>query len=194
MKKKKGLHKGWYVLGVVVVIGAIFMFGPKPSGNMMYDTEVVKSGNIETYYQFSGMIDAIDKQAVMLNTVAEIKSLDVSEGDLVKSGDRLLTTTQGVEVKATIDGEVTSLTASSGDVVTAGMAILNVVNFDKLKVDIKVDEFDISHVAVDDEVLVYVEAINKTVSGVITRVSKEAVFSNGVSYFNATVELVSDEA
>ena len=192
MRKSK-FKKRWVILGgVIVVIGIFVSVAPKPTQSMLYETKAVKVGDLQTFYQFTGLLEPVNKQIVMLNAPAEIETLEVSEGDQVSEDDVLFTTTQGIEVLAVQDGEITNLQVSKGDVVQAGTPILNVVDFEDIKVAIKIDEYDVSHVSEDDKVDVYIESLNQTVSGTIQRVSKEAMNMNGISYFDATVEL--DEA
>ncbi|MBC8080249.1 MAG: HlyD family efflux transporter periplasmic adaptor subunit [Gorillibacterium sp.] len=192
MNKKRKSKSKFIVLGIIiaVVIGLVIL---KPGAKLAkYDEETAKTGNITTYYSFSGNIEAIDKQMVMADQMMQIEKISVNEGDQVKKGDVLIETTQGEKLTSKIDGEVAKIYIEESAQLMPGSQLLNLTNYDKLQVTIKVDEFDLGAVAAGKEVKVTVNALNKEISGKVKKVSREAITVNGVSYFTASVDLEKD--
>ncbi len=99
VKSKKKLQKlfkrkkKWIILGILVVIIVFIILGlnSKQSLDSIYEFYTVKSGDINTYYSFSGQIEASDKQTILAETNYKIKNIAVEEGDKVKVGDLLFT-------------------------------------------------------------------------------------------------------
>src|ERR1035437_6479130 len=75
---------------------------------------------------------------------------------------------------------------------TAGTKLADIVDLDALQVTVKVDEYDLPAIALNKDVEVTVNAINKTINGKISKISKTAVVQNGVAYFTAVINLGKD--
>jgi multidrug efflux pump subunit AcrA (membrane-fusion protein) len=94
-------------------------------------------------------------------------------------------------ITAPVDGVITSLPYKKGDTLTGALA--TVTNFDTLKVDIKINEYDILGVSEGKDVEIIVDALDKLYEGKIRKISKVATLENGVSYFRSEVEFDADE-
>ncbi|MFQ9951866.1 MAG: efflux RND transporter periplasmic adaptor subunit [Clostridium sp.] len=189
-KKKK-----WIILGIVLlaVIGLIIFFVTKPK-NQEFEEVKTQTGDITTYYSFSGNVESKEKQSVLADKMMQISSIHVQEGDAVHKDDILMETTAGEQIKAEIDGEVTKLYVEEGSPVTAGSQLIDLVNYDHLQVTVKVDEYDVKAVQEGKEATVNIGALdNKKVTGTISKVSRQAVVANGISYFTASIDLPEDQ-
>lgn len=96
-------------------------------------------------------------------------------------------------VKAPMDGVITALNVKAGDLTTAGTAAAVVTSFDTMKIDIKINEYDIQGVSEGDPVTITVDALNKEYQGTIRNIARVATTDNGVSYFEAEVNFDADE-
>lgn len=189
-KKKK-----WVILGIVllIIIGLIIFFVTRPK-NQEFEEVKAETGDITTYYSFSGNVESKEKQSVLADKMMQISSIHVQEGDAVQKDDILMETTAGEQIKAEIDGEVTKLYVEESSPVTAGSQLIDLVNYNDLQVTVKVDEYDVKAVQEGKEVTVSIGALdNKEVTGTISKVSRQAVMANGLSYFTASVDLPQDE-
>ncbi len=188
-KKKK-----WIVLGVVllVVIGLVVFFVARPK-DQGFEEVKTQTGDITTYYSFSGNVESKEKQSVLADKMMQISSIHVQEGDIVHKDDVLMETTAGEQIKAEIDGEVTKLYVEESSPVAAGSQLIDLVNYDDLQVTVKVDEYDVKALQEGKQVTVSIGALDdKEVSGTISKVSRQAVVANGLSYFTASVDLEQD--
>lgn len=188
MKKNKWIV--WTVLGILILI--LLMIGSQKKEDVSYEAMTAVVEDMTTYYSFSGNIEANDKESIVLTSMTQVQTLNVSEGDLVKKGDVLLTTIQGNEFKAGIDGEVATIYVTEGEVVPAGTIAIDITDYTNLQVKVKVDEYDIKSIEVGKEATVIVNALDKEIKGTVSHVSKEAQSLNGVSYFLATIDLMED--
>lgn len=95
-------------------------------------------------------------------------------------------------VKSPISGVITELDATVGDM-AGTTSLATVTSFDEMKVEIKINEYDIEGVDVGDKVNLTIDATGDQYEGTITYISREATVSNGVSYFSADVEFDGDD-
>ena len=93
---------------------------------------------------------------------------------------------------AEVSGEVSKIYVDENESITQGTSIMDIVNYDNLEINVKVDEYDLSAISQGMEVEVYIESSNKTVTGTISEIARGASVTNGVSYFNTTVTLPKD--
>lgn len=189
MKSKKSSKK-ITIIGVVfiAIIALVATFTLRPKRET-YSEETAKTQDVTTYYSFNGNIEAKEKQAVIAETMMQIKTIHVKDGDTVKKDDLLFETTQGQKIKAKIDGEIGDVLVEEGATIMAGTKITSITNYSDLQVTIKVDEYDINSMEIDKEVTVLVNALNKEIKGKIAKISKEAMTVNGVSFFTASIDL-----
>lgn len=170
-------------------VGAYTLLKPKVQ---KYDEEVAKIGNITTYYNFSGDIATINTQNQLSKKTLTVYDILVKEGDAVKIGDTIMKTAAGEKIKATVDGEVTKIYVEEDDQVMSGSKLFDIVDYNSLQITVKVDEYDLQSIEIGKEVDVTVNALSKQVKGNIYEISKEAISSNGVSYFTAKIRLEQD--
>jgi HlyD family secretion protein len=97
-------------------------------------------------------------------------------------------------VKSPISGVVTVRKANEGDITVAGTAMATVTNFDRMKVDIKINEYDIQGAETGKPVTISVDALdNKSYDGTIAKIARVATVDNGVSYFKSEVDFDGDD-
>jgi HlyD family secretion protein len=186
--------KKWIVVSIIVIIligvvGRVIMRPARTS----YESVDSKIGNITTYYSFSGNVETKNRQTIMSEKVMQIYEIEVKEADTVNEDDVLIKTTAGDEIKSKINGQVANVGVSVNAQVMAGAKLLEIVDYNNLKVNVKVDEYDISALKEGREATVKISAINKEIKGAISSISKEGQIMNGVTYFNATIDLEKDD-
>ncbi len=192
--KKKSKSKKWILITVgVIAIVAIIGFINRPKTNL-YTSATAVSGDITTYYTFTGNIEAKDRQSVISGKVMQISKIYVENGDMVEEGDDLLKTTMGEYIEAEIDGEVVNLDVEVNQQVMSGVQLLDVVDYSAMQISVKVDEYDLPAVTVGKEAAIKISALDKELTGTVKSISKEGTISNGVTYFDAVIELAYDES
>lgn len=100
---------------------------------------------------------------------------------------------EDTRVLAEASGEVSEIYILENESIIMGTPIMDIVNYDDLVVNLKVDEFDLAAITIGKDAEVTVSSIEEKVTGKITDISKQAMVVNGVSYFEATVSLEKNE-
>ncbi len=189
MKSKKSTLKRTLILLVllVLVVSAFFFLNKNKGQN--YQEAQTTLGAITTYYNFTG---ALNPKRIQHATALENGKIDiiyVKSGDLVEKNDRLFRLSSGTIVKSDIKGEVTNVLLYEDDTVQAGQEVLTVADLDTLKIDIKVDEYDVKAVHVGQDVLIKIPAINYQTSAQILTLDKIATQTPTATYYNASLDI-----
>ncbi|AFQ44373.1 efflux RND transporter periplasmic adaptor subunit [Desulfosporosinus meridiei] len=194
MKKHKSKVK-WIILGLVAVavtVGGITFL--KEPTELPYESVVAQTGDLTTYYSFTGNVETTDRQTVTSEKMMQISEIKVKEGDLVKEGTVLIRTTAGEDIKSKIQGEIVNINIEEKAQVMAGTKLLEVVDYNNLQIKVKVDEYDLTAIEKGKEATIKFGAINKEIKGNISSISKEGQIINGVTFFTAIIDLEDDES
>lgn len=191
-KKKKGKK---ILIGVIIVVIVIVVIAAilRPRGNK-YDEETATIGDITSYYTFSGNVEAINIQNKVSQDSFTVSSISVSEGNTVKKGDTIIKSTYGTKITADQNGVVTKIYVKKDDKVMPGNQLFDIVDYDNLQTTVNINEYDLPSIKSGKKVDVTINALDKTVSGTISEISREATNSNGVAYFTAKIKLAKDSS
>lgn len=192
MKKSKKIVI-FSIVGVLILslVSAILF---TQNGSDAFEEEKVQTGDITTYYSFSGAVEAKKRQNIISKKEMHVEEVLVKVGDQVKKDDVLLINSEGEETRAEIDGEVAGVYTKNNSHALKGSQLVDIVNYSDLLVKVKVDEYDLKYVAVDQEVDVTINALEKEIKGKVYAISKEATNENGISYFTAMIDFNKDES
>jgi len=113
----------------------------------------------------------------------QVSEIRVKEGDQIKEGAVLIKTTAGDEIKSKINGEIVNINVEENAQVMAGTKLLEIVDYDNLEIQVKVDEYDVGALAKGKDTTVKIGALNKEFQGKVSRLSKEGQIMNGVNIF-----------
>ena len=153
-------------------------------------TALVQQGKLEVKISGSGTVQPVTSEDIKstLNN-NEIDEVLVSVGEEVKSGEELITFTDGSDpITAPAAGVVTTLAVTAGERVTTGQVVAHLTNYQDLQTVVQVDELDISKIKKDQTVSLKVNAFpEKAYTGKVTAIANEGTSTNGVSTFDVTV-------
>ncbi len=186
---KKRKKWPWILLLVVVCIIGVMFFTASQQIQNSYSQEVVTSRSLETYYSFSGYLVPVSDEVQTAKESYKVRELYVQEGDVVNVGDALLRTTDGTRIYATYEGTIEDLYPVVDDTLQVGSQIAHIVNYDTLEVSIDVDEYDIHAITVGKEGSVYVNALDTTILGTVSDISRSAITEAGISYYQVTMQV-----
>ncbi len=189
-KKRKKRIIWAAVLAVLALFAAYGLFlRPRP---VPYDQETAKTQDIITYYSFSGNVEPGDEKVVTASSPMKIKTLPIAEGTVVKKDDDIIIPKNGSRVEAGLAGILTDIYVEVDDTVSAGRDLFRVADYDHPVVLIRVDEYDVGALSVGMEVTVYVQALDKTLTGTISEIGREAEVSGSIAYYEAKVSVPQD--
>jgi HlyD family secretion protein len=189
MKKKKG--KRWMVIAALalVIVFAVLLFNRNNQATAAFTQEIAATGSITSYYSFSGHIKVENSQSITATAPVTIREIYVREGNYVNKTDRVLRTSDGVTIKAGVSGEVERLHVAKDDEVQPGDPLIDIVDFDHMAIEIRVDEFDVTAVNVGESALVTVNALGETFETTVTRLDRRAMREGDISYYKAELAL-----
>ena len=189
-KKKKHRKWPWIVVLALLAAGAYFFLSAgQQASSMMLDEETAALRDIVTYYSFSGNLTPVTDETQTAKESLKVKEVYVSEGDLVSKGDALLRATDGTRIYAAHSGTIETLYAEADDTLQPGSQIARIVDYGTLEVSVDVDEYDIGAVSIGKEGTVYLNALERTIPGVVSEVSRNATREGGVSYYEAKLQV-----
>ncbi|MCL2832840.1 MAG: HlyD family efflux transporter periplasmic adaptor subunit [Treponema sp.] len=92
-------------------------------------------------------------------------------------------------VTARFDGMVADIWAHENNDIGAGQKIMDIVDYDSLILEITVDQFEINRFRISEKIPVYINALDMTVNGTVTKISNQAIRTGEVSSFAVTIGL-----
>ena len=126
------------------------------------------------------------------NAVTKVNGLSSTETSQMEL-DNLYQQLEDYTIKANMDGVISTLNIKEGSMVASGTVVAEISDFSKMKIEIKIDEYDILGVDEGKEVSIYIDALEQYYTGTISKISKTATTAGGVSYFTAEVEFDADD-
>lgn len=193
MKKKKKWLKWVIILAIAAVFAAWLMIFSKGTQSAVYTDVQAVTGDLETYYNFDGLVKAKRTQTITSAQAGTVRTVYVRQNEQVKKGAKLYRLDDGETVQADMAGEVTGLYIEEGSVVSAGETTAQIIDMSGLEVELKVDEYDVAAVTPGVPVQISVLATGGQFTGSVTALDKNGTASGDLSYYTAAVALESGE-
>ena len=196
-RKRKVLRRILLIAILLLLVAGIGWYAYralKQEYTVTYDTYSATTGSISNALSFSGNLSLIDSQSYAASSSSTVKTIYAAPGDEVKEDDKLVRLANGETVTADFDGRVNVLSVAEGDSVVAGDALVQIADFTHLMVTFRVDEYDISDVAVGQDCTVTVTALEKEYESQIAAIDFISASTGNVAYYTATayVDVESD--
>lgn len=193
MKKKKKWLKWVIILAIAAVFAAWLMIFSKGTQSAVYTDVQAVTGDLETYYNFDGLVKAKHTQTITSAQAGTVRTVYVRQNEQVKKGAKLYRLDDGETVQADMAGEVTGLYIDEGSVVSAGETTAQIIDMSSLEAELKVDEYDVAAVTPGMPVQISVLATGGQFTGSVTALDKNGTASGDLSYYTAAVALESGE-
>ena len=193
MKKKKKWLKWVIILVIAVVFAAWLMMFSKGTQSAVYTDVQAVTGDLETYYNFDGLVKAKHTQTITSAQAGTVRTVYVRQNEQVKKGAKLYRLDDGETVQTDMAGEVTGLYIEEGSVVSAGETTAQIIDMSSLEAELKVDEYDVAAVTPGMPVQISVLATGGQFTGSVTALDKNGTASGDLSYYTAAVALESGE-
>lgn len=193
MKKKKKWLKWVIVLAIAAVFAVWLMIFSKGTQSAVYTDVQAVTGDLETYYNFDGLVKAKRTQTITSAQAGTVRTVYVRQNEQVKKGAKLYRLDDGETVQADMAGEVTGLYIEEGSVVSAGETTAQIIDMSSLEVELKVDEYDVAAVTPGMPVQISVLATGGQFTGSVTALDKNGTASGDLSYYTAAVALEGGE-
>jgi len=195
-RKRRILRKILTTLIVLLVIAGAGYYAYsslKQEYTVSYTGYTASIGSISNALSFSGSLNLIDSQTFSADSSATVRAIYVQAGDDVKEGDKLLRLSNGDTITAEFDGRVNTISVEAGDEVASGTSLIQVADFQHMKVNIRVDEYDIASVSVGQNCTVTATATEQEFESTIAAIDYISASSGNVAYYTATAYVDVDQ-
>lgn len=189
-KKKKVVRRIvlWLLLLIVVAVAAFVLWSKlRAEYRITYNPYTATTGTISNSLSFSGSMQLVDSMSYSPTSSATVRNVYVATGDKVKKGDRLIRLSNGDSFTADFDGTVNVVNFQKDDEVYSGDTLLQIADFEHMKVQVRVDEYDISDVHPGDACTVTLTALEQKYASVIDSINYISSSGGNVAYYTATV-------
>lgn len=193
-KRRKKRLKRAITLAVLLVLlaGAFYLFVlPKlaAGATTTYDSYTAVKGSISNDLSFSGSISVKNSETLSAGADGIVRKIYVTEEQAVKKDDKLMRLSTGETLKASFDGQVNEISVAEGDSVSANASLIQIVDFNNLKVSLRVDEYAISRLKVGQACSVNVKALELTFGSTISHINRIASSGGNTAYYTVTAEV-----
>lgn len=158
------------------------------NANEEYDAAKLNSERMQSLYDEGG-VSHQDLETANKSLLAAQNQVTQATANMQQAQNQYRDTLRYAEVS----GEVSKIYVKENESLNMGTSIMDIVDYDNLEVEIKVDEYDLSAITVGKEADVQIAALGKRLKGTVSEIAREASVENGVSYFVATVVLPKDD-
>lgn len=193
-QRKKRIRKIITILVVILVLAAVLILyiGRKQTNSTVYKSYTAARSTITNAISLTGNLEAVDNETITASSAATVREVYVKEGQQVHEDDRLLMLSNGQKVTASFDGTVNQLYVKKDDKVNAGESLVQIVDFNHMKVNVKVDEYDINDVRVGMECRLVATATGFKSNSTISSINYVSSSAGNVAYYTAAAYLDSD--
>ena len=195
-RKKKILRKILITLIVLLLLATLGFYGYtmlKQEYTVTYDSYTASIGSISNALSFSGNLSLVDNATYTASSNSEVRKIFVTAGQEVKDGDKLIRLQSGETIEAEFDGKVNALHVEEDDDVYVGDYLVQVADFTYMKVNLRVDEYDIADVAVGQKCTVTATATEKAFESEIATIDYVSASGGNVAYYSAVCYVNVDE-
>lgn len=136
--------------------------------------------------KYKNAMDDESKENILLDIHKKLLDIDKIKEDIAE----LHETEEKRPIVAPIDGVLKSFNIAVGDTIANNTNLGEVVDYDRLKINVNIDELDISNIQLEQAAIVTVDAFaNGSYNGKVMKIADEGTVSNGVASYPVTVEL-----
>lgn len=192
MKKKKFRKILIWLLILALIGGGVYYYTTTQKSNFAFEEETARTQDIETFYTFSGNVEADSARIVNATQRGTVREWKFEEGDKVEKDKVTMIAKNGNQVKAPMAGTISDIYVDADEEFNIGDPLFRVADYEHPLVKIKVDEYDVSALQKGMLVTVKVHATGRTLVGSVKRIAQEATVSNDLAYYEVIINLPQD--
>ncbi len=191
-KKRRRVKRLVIMLVILALLGGAGWIGYqqlRAEYRVTYDAYTAVTGSISNSLSFSGTMQLVNNKTYNAPAAAKVREVYVAVGDMVREGDRLLRLSDGTTVSAEFDGKINKLEVKKGDEVSANATLVQVADFDHMRVSIRIGESNITAVDIGQTCRVTVSSIGATFNSAISAIDYASYTGNNVAYYTTTIDV-----
>ena len=191
-RRRKGLRRLIILLILLAVVGTagwITIQNLRAEYRITYDGYTASRGTISNSLSYTGSVQLKDSKSYTASAAAKVREVYVAVGDEVKEGDKLLRLSTGETLTADFDGKINKLDVAKGDEVAPNANLVQLVDFNHMRVSFRIGEGDISEVSVGQPCRVTISSAGAVFQSEISTIDYASYSGNNVAYYTATVDV-----
>lgn len=195
-RRRRWLRRLIWTLVLLLILAGVGYYAYtslKQEYTVTYDSYTATTGSISNALSFSGNLQLIDSASYASPANATVRKVYVSAGDSVSEGDDLIRLSNGATIEADFAGRVNAMNVAEGDEVLAGDTLAQIADFGRLRVSMRVDEYDIGDVYVGQACTVTATATEQSFESEIATIDYISASGGNVAYYTATCDVDVDD-
>lgn len=192
-KKKSLVARIVRLVLILAVLGLVGYFGIWKQINkeitVTYDTYTTRRGDISNSLSFSGSMSVKNSETLSADKAGTVRKIYVSETESVTKDQRLIRLSTGEMIKASFDGQVNEIGVEEGDEVEANENLIQIVDFSKMTVSLRVDEYSISKIKLGMACRISFTALGTVVESEIAHINRISSSNGNTAYYTVSCDV-----
>ena len=155
------------------------------------ETTVVKTDIINSLSDSSYVSTGLEEKKTLHNTYY-FKKIYFETNQQIKEGENIIKYTNGTYLKAPYDCVITEISVPDEGEVCTDKHYIVIKSTNTLSISSSIDEDELSKISIGQEAEITIEALNKTVTGYVTKIDNTGTYSSSGSKFGVTVTFEND--
>ncbi len=177
------------LLAVLGIAGWILRNKLRSDYRVVYDEYPASVGTISNALNYSGAVQLIDSKNYTAPSATKVQQVFVARNEKVSKGDKLIRLRDGTTLTADFEGTVSTLAVQAGDEVGAGDTLLKLVDYDHMRISIRISAADIGEVTEGTACRVTVPLAGVTLRSRIGEIDFSTYSGNNTVYYTSTVDV-----
>lgn len=193
MKKKAIKYSILVCIFIIIIVGIIYKVNGEEEDETttVSETEVIKTDILNTLSTSSYISTALEENK-QLHTGYYFSEIYVEENEYVAQGTEILQYTNGESLVAPYNCVITSIMVPNSGEICTNNHYITIQSTDTLQMSLQIEEDELDIVYVGQEAQIEIEALDKTVTGYVTKIDNTATYSSSGSNFGVEVEFEND--
>lgn len=176
------------ILGVLVFLGVLTWNKLRADYRVEYNAATATVGSITNALSYSGNLQLIDSKTYTAAADGKVREVYVERNQKVTAGTKLMRVGATVYT-ADFDGTVDAVSVAAGDEVGAGDTLLKLVDYDHMRVNIRISAANIHEVEEGTDCRVTVSWAGAAVNAKIGVIDFSTYSGNNTVYYSSTVDV-----
>ncbi len=196
MRRRKKIRKTirkiivWLlILGILGFAAYLWVQKTRAEYRTEYDPYTATVGSISNALSYSGALQLKNSKTYSALSECKVRQLYVQRGDTVKEGDKLIRLSDGTTWTADFDGTIQTVSVAVGDEVSANTNLIKLVDFDHMRVNVRISAANIREVQEGTDCRVTVSTAGISVQSQIGEIDFSTYSGNNTVYYTATVDV-----
>lgn len=183
---------------IAILVGIIFILTKEENSldtttdtSSYTETTVVKTDIVNSLSDSSYVATGLEEKKTLHNTYY-FKKIYYETNQQIKEGENIIKYTNGKYLTAPYDCVITEISVPDEGEVCTDKHYIVIQSTNTLSISSSINEDELSKISVGQEAEITIEALNKTITGYVTKIDNTGTYSSSGSKFGVTVTFEND--